>query len=93
MLRLIMIFLVAEETRKAGGAVGRQDRTGILIEHPSIPEDMTEVVSWWRTAQWRSLQEAYSLTTYELDQGELGGLAYKPTTLGTDMIVAFRSIV
>ena len=89
MLRLIMIYLVAEETRKAGGAVGRQDRTGILIEHPSIPEDMPEVVSWWRTDQWRRLQEAYGLTTYELDQGELGGLAYKPTTLGTNAIIAF----
>ena len=89
MLRMIMIYLVAEETRKAGGAINDQDRTGFLLEHPSAPEDHPEVVSWWRTQPWRRLQEAYKLTTYDLDQGELGGLAYKPTTLGTNMTLAF----
>ena len=89
MLRLIMLFLVAEETRKAGGAIGRQDQTGFLIEHPSSPDNMPDVVSWWLTDQWKRLQGTYSLTTYDLDQGELGGLAFKPTTLGTNMVLAF----
>ena len=89
MLRLVVLYLVAEETRKAGGAINQQDKTGLLIEHPAAPEDNPEVVSWWWTSQWKALRNTYNLSTYDLDQGELGGLAYKPTTLGTNMILSF----
>ena len=89
MLRLITLFLVAEETRKAGGAVNSQEKTGLLIEHPAPPEERPEVVSWWRTEQWKRLKNTYDLSLYILDQGEMGGEAYKPTALGTNMELSF----
>ena len=87
MLRLITLYLVAEKTRKAGGAINQQDKTGLLIEHPAAPEDTPEVVSWWWTLQWHSLRKTYH-STYDVDQGELGGITYKPTTLETNMILS-----
>ena len=74
------------------GYINRTDKIGILIEHPAAPEDKPEVVSWWRTQQWQALQKSYNLNTYDLDQGDLGGLARKPTTLGTNMMLAFPEI-
>ena len=63
MMRLIMLFAVAEEIRKTGGNINPQDRIGLLIEHPAPPEDKPEVVSWWRTTQWSELKRAYDLTS------------------------------
>ena len=89
MMRLIMLFVVAEEIRKTGGNINPQDRIGLLIEHPAPPEDKPEVVSWWRTTQWSELKRAYDLDLYVLNQGDLGGAAHKPTALGTNMELSF----
>eukprot|EP00435_Cladocopium_sp_Y103_P020138 s2720_g4.t3 len=84
MLRSIMLYIIAEEMRKAGG---ESRPTSILLEHPGEPKDLPEVVSWWRTPQWKALKEAYGLEEIDVDQGELGGKGKKATTLGGNVDV------
>ena len=84
MLRSIMLYIIAEEMRKAGG---ESRPTSILLEHPGEPKDLPEVVSWWRTPQWKALKEAYGLEEIDVDQGELGGRGKKATTLGGNVDV------
>ena len=47
MFRSWMLFLVAQECRKAEG---KQKEINFVLGHPSPPEDMPEVVSIWRTS-------------------------------------------
>ena len=88
-----MLYIVAEEVRKAGGAkaVNYTDggRVGFLLEHPSAPVDLPETVSWWRTVQWTNMKEIYGFREVDVDQGEIGGLACKPTTLGGNLALSF----
>ena len=82
LLRMVMLFVVAEEVRKASQ---KQAPVAFLLEHPAAPMDVPEAVSWWRTEQWQALRKVYGLGEVDLDQGEWGGHAVKPTTLGTNV--------
>ena len=84
MLRSMMLYIIAEEMRKAGG---ESRPTSFLLEHPGEPKDLPEVVSWWRTPQWKALKEAYGLQEVDVDQGEIGGKGKKATTLGGNVDV------
>lgn len=53
MFRSWMIFAVAQECRKAEG---KKDSVNFLLEHPSAPEEMPEVVSIWKTLSWKQLK-------------------------------------
>ena len=86
-LRMNMIYIVAEEVRRA---TKKSRPVAYLMEHPAAPMDLPEVVSWWKTPQWRALKNIYSLAEVTLDQGEAGGLAHKPTTLGTNVEIDIR---
>ena len=44
-----------------------------------------EVVSFWRTSQWKALRDLEDLKLIEVNQGDYGGAAVKPTGLGTDL--------
>ena len=81
-LRMVMLFVVAEEVRKASQ---KQVPVAFLLEHPAAPMDVLQAVSWWRTEQWQALRKVYGLSEVDLDQGEWGGHAVKPTTLGTNV--------
>ena len=84
MFRSWMIFVVAQECRKAEG---KQDSINFLLEHPSASEEMPEIVSIWRTSSWKQLKkiygkrrtrkwndEAYSLgTNLKLEFPKVGG--------------------
>lgn len=70
LFRAVMLYVVAEECAKAEG---REGSTDFLLEHPQAPEDVPEVVSFWRTRQWKNLQRSYKMKEVHLDQGELGG--------------------
>ena len=89
MFRSWMIFVVAQECRKAEG---KQDSINFLLEHPSAPEEMPEVVSIWRTSSWKQLNKIYGLVECEVDQGELGSGTTKPTTLGTNLKLEFPKV-
>lgn len=75
MFRSWMIFAVAQECRKAEG---KKDSVNFLLEHPSAPEEMPEVVSIWKTLSWKQLKNN-NLVVCEVDQGDLGSGATKPT--------------
>ena len=89
MFRSWMVFLVAQECRKAEG---RKENVNFLLEHPSPPEDMPEVVSIWRTSSWKKMKDIYRLEECEVDQGDLGSGSTKPTTLGTNLKLEFPKI-
>ena len=51
MLRMIMLFVVAEEVRKVNGV---KTPTQFAIEQPAVPKE-EEVVSWWKTGIWKMM--------------------------------------
>ena len=89
MFRSWMLYVVAEECRKAEGKL---EAINFLLEHPQAPEEMPEVVSIWRTEAWKKLKELHRLREHHVDQGDLGGGATKPTTLGTNLGLDFPHI-
>eukprot|EP00434_Breviolum_minutum_P044337 symbB.v1.2.039588.t1/scaffold6451.1/size17988/3 len=89
MFRSWMVYIVAQECNKAEG---KKEDIDFVLEHPSPPEDMPEVVSIWRTTSWDKLKKAYNLKEVEVDQGDLGSGAIKPTTLGTNLKLEFPKI-
>jgi hypothetical protein len=54
MLRFLVLFVVSETVRRANGT---DQPTTLILEQPAPPEDKPEVVSWWRTSQWKKLGE------------------------------------
>ena len=89
MFRALTIFAVAEEVRRAEK---RTVPTAFLLEHPSEPETMPEVVSIWRTPQWRKFKDLYGLVEHHIDQGELSDGRAKPTTLGSNLDLKFPQL-
>ena len=66
----------------------REEPVGFLVEQPADPSHyQPECVSWWRTPQWRGLREDKGLLELTFNQGDYGGVAVKPTTLGTNLVV------
>lgn len=70
---------MAQECRKAEG---RKDNVNFVLEHPSPPEEMPEVVAIWRTSAWKTLKELYHLQECEVDQGRLGKWSFETHYLG-----------
>ena len=71
---------------------GKQEEINFVLEHPSPPEDMPEVVSIWRTSPWKRMKQLYHLHECEVDQGDLGSGKAKPTTLGTNLRLTFPKV-
>ena len=88
MLRSWMIYVVAEECRKAEKM---KRKVGFLLEHPAEPKDLPENVSIWRTRQWKTLARLYDLHEVTIDQAALGGES-KPTTLGCNYDLTFPEL-
>ena len=78
MLRMIMLFIVAEEVRKVNGV---KTPTQFAIEQPAVPKE-EEVVSWWKTGIWKMMVKIYGFKESTFDQWNWGGKAHKPTTVG-----------
>ena len=83
MWRFWMIALVATHVRRAQGG----DRGGvkILLEQPAEPESFPQVVSFWRTEEWKKLVEIYDLKEMTFLQGDWEGKSPKPTTVGGNL--------
>ena len=77
LFRFLLIFVVSEEVRKA---LRRTQKVSFGMEQPAPPENMEEVVSWWRTEQWAALKNLYDLMEQTFNQSSFGGTATKPTT-------------
>jgi len=81
MLRFLLLFIVAEEVRKANGM---DRKVQFLLEQPGAPKN-PEVVTWWATKTWKMMKRVYSFQEVNVDQWDWGGSASKWTTLGTSM--------
>lgn len=57
MFRFLTWYIVSEEVRKAQE---EEKPVDLLLEQPAIPH-LEEVVSWWKTPQWRRLERIYGL--------------------------------
>ena len=83
MWRMILLFVVADEAGKAKKEEGREEeKVWFGLEQPATPEYKPEVVSFWKTSQWKQLQEMYGFEAWSFNQGDWGGEAVKPTTWG-----------
>lgn len=82
LMRFLLLYIVSETVRRASGL---DTPTTLLLEQPAPPDHKPEVVSFWRTPQWKSLAEIYQLETQRFDQSEFGAIATKPTTIGGNL--------
>eukprot|EP00435_Cladocopium_sp_Y103_P018403 s5448_g4.t1 len=81
MRRMLFLFIIAEYSRKAQL---KPDPVHLVLEQPASPREyQPEVVSFWDTKEWHGLRDEFGLKEVTFNQGCLGGLAPKPTTLGT----------
>ena len=88
MWKMILLYLVAKASRKALRRKANELEVGLLIEQPAAPDYKPEVVSFWWTQQWKALKEHEGLWLTNVNQGDYGGEAVKPTGLGTNLKVA-----
>jgi hypothetical protein len=79
LMRFLLLYIVSETVRRASGL---DVPTTLILEQPAAPEHKPEVVSLWRTPQWKSLANIYELQMQRFDQSEFGAVAKKPTTIG-----------
>ena len=98
MWRAFFLFIVARHVREAenGRAEEKENKKGevkLLVEQPAHPEHHPEVVSLWKTSQWRKLEEMYDLGTQTFNQGDWGGVGVpvKPTTVGGNLRIQVPS--
>ncbi len=85
MWRSITLTLVSIHHRRATNLSLKEVQ--FLLEQPSPPKNFPEVVSFWRTEEWKRLCEVYGWKEVHFNQGDWGGKTQKPTTLGGTMKV------
>lgn len=81
--RAITLALVSTHHRRA--VQPHLPEVQFLVEQPSSPQNYPEVVSLWRTEEWKKLCEVYGWREIHFNQGDWGGKAEKPTTVGGSM--------
>ena len=85
MWRFLMLFAISDLVRGAEGS--DEEPIPLLLEQPAEPIDKEEVVSFWRTKEWKDFEKLYKLRRQTFDQSEFGSLATKPTTIAGRMRV------
>ena len=81
LFRFILLYVLADLKAKAEVKVEREGNVGFLLEQPAEPR------AFWRTDEWRNLKKIHHLREITFKQGDWGGKAPKPTTVGTTMDV------
>ena len=91
MFRMLLLYVVAQMTRDAqqsdsnGKRLAQKGTVAFALEQPQIPEDVPTCASFWRTQEWEEFRYAHHMWEYHFMQGDWGGPARKPTTLGTNL--------
>ena len=80
MWRLWTLAMVAIHVRRTQEEERKEVK--VLVEQPAEPQDFPEVVSFWRTREWKKLQEVYHFNEMTFFQGDWDGKSPKPTTVG-----------
>ena len=89
MWRFLFLYVVSNYIKEAKND---KEKTWFLLEQPADPKEKNpEVVSFWRTSQWRLLKEEFNLDEVHVNQADLGGEASKPTTAAGDLPLKFHS--
>ena len=90
MWRMLFLFMVAEYTRRAQMKV---DPVHLVLEQPASPKSYEpEAVSFWDTKEWKGIRDEFKLNEVTFNQGNLGGLAPKPTTLAPPLTCAWKTM-
>ena len=80
MWRLWTLAMVAIHVRRTQEEERKEVK--VLVEQPAEPQDFPEVVSFWRTREWKKLQEVYRFNEMTFFQGDWDGKSPTPTTVG-----------
>ena len=87
---MLFLFMVAEYTRRAQMKV---DPVHLVLEQPASPKSYEpEAVSFWDTKEWKGIRDEFKLNEVTFNQGNLGGLAPKPTTLAPPLTCAWKTM-
>ena len=78
--RMVFLYMVSEYNRRARMI---PKKVHFAIEQPATPKHYApEVVSFWDTWEWLELKKEFGWDEVHCDQGRMGGLASKRTTIG-----------
>eukprot|EP00438_Fugacium_kawagutii_P027097 Skav203917 [mRNA] locus=scaffold228:326406:331875:+ [translate_table: standard] len=88
-MRMLTLYILAEEIRDRA----LHPPTAFAVEQPEDPkeyrhpEEVQELgfMSMWRTDEWLSFEREFGMRRISFDQGCMGHLKRKPTTLGTNI--------
>ena len=84
LFRFILLYVLADLKSKSEDQE-EKGRVGFLIEQPAEPKNEPRCPSFWRTEEWQRLKQTHGLCEVTFKQGDWGGRASKPTTVGTTM--------
>ena len=84
LFRFILLYVLADLQSKSEDKE-EKGRVGFLIEQPAEPKNEPRCPSFWRTEEWQRLKQIHGLREVTFKQGDWGGRASKPTTVGTTM--------
>ena len=83
MWKFWFLLLVNDLSKKA---LGVEEETAVAMEQPASPKKYNDqVVSFWDTKEWKELQKKYDFDLVTYNQKDLGGLASKMTSFGTNL--------
>lgn len=89
--RMMVLYMVAEYSRKARMI---PHPTHFGLEQPASPRDHSpEVVSFWDTEEWNQLKKEFGWKEVHFDQGRMGGLAPKKTTVGGSLELKVDDVI
>ena len=69
MWRFLMLYAVSQLVRGAQDI--NADPVELLVEQPAEPADKPEVVSFWRTQEWKTFEQVYKLGRQSLTNPNL----------------------
>ena len=79
--RMALVYMVADKSRPT-----TWKRTLYAVEQPQDPseyrEDGIPYFSMWQTEEWKIFEKVFEMQRTSFDQGRLGHVRRKPTTLG-----------
>eukprot|EP00434_Breviolum_minutum_P043255 symbB.v1.2.038547.t2/scaffold6043.1/size21519/1 len=88
MWRSLMVYMVSFEMRKLFPGRSGNCEVKLGLEQPADPSHyMPEVVSFWKTEEWRRMKRHYGLQEQTFNQSAWGGKAVKPTTFGGNLLL------
>eukprot|EP00438_Fugacium_kawagutii_P021543 Skav211544 [mRNA] locus=scaffold5431:11157:19385:- [translate_table: standard] len=93
-MRMLALYVLAEEIRDGT----THPPTAFAVEQPEDPRDYRDpqevqelgFMSMWRTDEWLSFEREFNMKRISFDQGCMGHLKRKPTTLGTNLMALWE---